>query len=101
MEVILNKSESKYENLEIGKLKIEKNCVDSDEFRKVTIRNRSGKIVLVKNYKNNKLSGDIKSYWPNGKVHMKGQYIDGVRSGIFKTYSSKGEVLLEEKYSKL
>ena len=95
----MNKNESKYENLEIGKLKIEQNSVDNDEFRRVTIRNRSGKIILIKNYKNNKLSGSLESYWPNGKVHLKGQYVEGIRSGTFKTYSDKGEVLLEEKYS--
>ena len=95
----MNKNESKYKNLEIGKLRIEKNLVNNDEFRRVTIRNRSGKIILVKNYKNNKLSGKIESYWPNGSVHFKGQFVDGVRSGTFKTYSAKGEMLLEEKYS--
>ena len=97
----MNKDKSKYKNLEIGKLKIEKNLINNDEFRKVTIRNRSGKVILIKNYKNNKLSGEVESFWPNGNVHVKGQYVEGVRSGTFKTYSDKGEVLLEEKYSKL
>ena len=71
-----------YKNIKIGKLKIEKSLIDNDEYRKVTIRNRAGKVILIKNYKNNKLSGKIESYWPNGKVHFKGQFTNGVRSSI-------------------
>ena len=95
----MNKNDTKYKNLEIGNLKIENSLVNNNEFRRITIRNRSGKVILIKNYKNNKLSGKVESYWPNGQVHVKGQYTEGVRSGTFKTYSDKGEVLLEEKYS--
>ena len=95
------KNMSKYSHLKIGKLKVEKTLVDRNEFRRITIHNRSGKIVSIKNYKNNKLSGKIKYYWPNGEVHLKGQYINGMRSGTFTTYSKKGDILLEEKYSKL
>ena len=95
------KNMSKYSHLKIGKLKVEKALVDRNEFRRITTHNRSGKIVSIKNYKNNKLSGKIKYYWPNGEVHLKGQYINGMRSGTFTTYSKKGDILLEEKYSKL
>ena len=92
---------SKYSHLNIGKLKVEKTLIDNDEFRRMTIHNRSGKIISIKNYKNNKLSGKVKCYWPNGEVHLKGQYINGMRFGTFTTYSQKGEILLKEKFSKL
>ena len=92
---------SEYSHLKIGKLKVEKTLVDTNEFRRITIHNRSGKIISIKNYKNNKLSGKVKCYWPNGEVHLKGQYIDGIRSGTFTTYSQKGKILLKERYSKL
>ena len=95
----MSKTMSKNEYLKIGKLEIKQSLINDDEFRCVTIYNSSGKVRQIKNYKNNKLSGKIKSYWPNGKVHIEGQYIKGVRSGTFKTYNDKGKVLLKENYS--
>ena len=45
-----NMSKEKY--LKIGKLEIRKSIVKNDEFREVKIYNRSGKVRMIKNYKN-------------------------------------------------
>ena len=101
VDIDMSEKITEYKNIKVGKLNIEKSLINNNEYRKVTIRNRAGKDILIKNYKNNKLSGKIESYWPNGKVHFEGQFTNGVRSGKFRTYSDKGDILLEENYSKM
>jgi len=40
-------------------------------------------------------NGKLMRYYKNGKLHVDGQFTNGVRSGVWKTYNSKGELVSE------
>jgi len=63
------------------------------------INQKTGRLKLVKHYKNGLVHGKIIYYWDNGQIRLTGQYEKMRRIGIWKTYDSKGELILEENYS--
>ena len=53
-----------------------------------------GKITYNAKYKHNKLSGLVSSYYPNGKIRIETNYVDGDRQGIQKRYAPDGSLCL-------
>lgn len=49
-------------------------------------------------YKNGKLEGTVKIYYPDGKVMEEGLYKNGTRDGISKWYDQQGNVTIEYEY---
>ena len=63
------------------------------------INQQTGRLKLVKHYKNGLVHGKIIYYWDNGQIHLTGQYEKMRRIGIWKTYDSNGNIIMEENYS--
>ena len=64
------------------------------------INAQSGRIRLVKHYKNGLVDGKIIYYWDNGQTRLKGQYEEMHRTGTWTNYDSNGDILLEEDCNK-
>ena len=64
------------------------------------INQATGRLKLVKHYKNGILHGKIIYYWDNGQIRLTGQYQNMQRAGVWKTYNSNGELIVEENYNK-
>ena len=62
------------------------------------INQKTGRLKLVKFYKEGKLHGQIMYYWDNGQLRVTGQYHNMRRIGIWKTYDSSGRFIMEENY---
>ena len=92
----MDKNKLEYNHIKMGTFKIEKSIYNNDEYSRTTIYNRSGNIREIKNYKNDNLNGEIQTYWPNGKPHLQGEYMDGHRSGCWKSYDDQGKLIQEE-----
>ena len=92
----MDKNKFKYEHIKMGTLKVEKSIHRNNEYSRTTIYNRSGSVREIKNYKNDKLDGEIHTYWPNGKRHLEGSYMKGRRCGSWRSYNEKGKLILEE-----
>ena len=95
----MNKNKLNYDHIRVGTLKIEKTVHKKNEYSRTTIYNRAGSIREIKNYKNDKLDGEVNTYWPNGKLHLEGSYIKGHRSGLWRSYNEKGKLILEEDHN--
>ena len=63
------------------------------------INQKTGKVKILKHYKNGIIHGKLLYYWDNGQVHLTGQYENMRRVGIWKTYNSEGALILEENYN--
>ena len=63
------------------------------------INQRTGKVKILKHYKNGIVHGKIIYYWDNGQIRLIGQYEKMHRIGIWKTYESNGDLILEENYN--
>ena len=63
------------------------------------LNQRTGKVKILKHYKNGIVHGKLLYYWDNGQVHLTGQYEKMNRVGIWKTYDSEGALILEENYN--
>ena len=63
------------------------------------INQRTGRLKLVKHYKNDCVHGKIIYYWDNGQIRLTGQYANMRRTGIWKTYDSNGDIIMEENYT--
>ena len=63
------------------------------------INQKTGKIKILKHYKNGLVHGKIIYYWDNGQIRLIGQYNKMERVGIWKTYDSNGKIILEENYN--
>ena len=63
------------------------------------INQKTGKVKILKHYKNGIVHGKLLYYWDNGQVHLTGQYEKMRRVGIWKTYNSEGSLILEENYN--
>ena len=63
------------------------------------INQKTGKVKIIKHYKNGIVHGKLLYYWDNGQVHLTGQYEKMNRVGIWKTYDSEGALILEENYN--
>ena len=64
------------------------------------INTQTGRIKLVKHYKNGQGDGEIIYYWDNGQIRLTGQYKEMCRVGIWTNYDSNGDILLEEDCNK-
>ena len=63
------------------------------------VNQKTGKVKILKHYKNGIVHGKILYYWDNGQVHLIGQYEKMRRVGTWKTYDSEGALILEENYN--
>ena len=63
------------------------------------INQKTGRLKLVKHYKNGLVHGKIIYYWDNGQIRLTGQYEKMRRIGIWKTYDSNGDLIIEENYT--
>ena len=63
------------------------------------INQKTGRIKLVKHYKNGRVHGKIIYYWDNGQIHLTGQYENMRRTGTWQTYDSKGDLIMEDNYT--
>lgn len=63
------------------------------------INQKTGRVKIIKHYKNGIVHGKLLYYWDNGQVHLIGQYEQMRRVGIWKTYDSIGNLILEENYN--
>ena len=64
------------------------------------INAQTGRVKLVKHYKNGLVDGEIIYYWDNGQIRLTGQYKEMCRVGIWTNYDSNGDILLEEDCNK-
>ena len=64
------------------------------------INQRTGRIKLVKHYKNGLIHGKIIYYWDNGQVRLTGQYEKMRRIGTWKHHDSNGSLICEENYDR-
>ena len=62
------------------------------------INQRTGKIKILKHYKNGIVHGKIIYYWDNGQIRLTGQYNQMHRIGIWKTFDSNGNLIHHENY---
>ncbi len=58
----------------------------------------SKQLMTIENYKNGKLEGIRKVYFPSGKIAEEGIYKDGKREGIYKVYFENGVVSEESNF---
>ena len=64
------------------------------------INQTTGRLKLVKHYKNGFVHGKIIYYWDNGQIRLTGQYEKMRRIGLWKTYDSNGHLIIEENYNR-
>jgi len=64
------------------------------------INQRTGKLKLVKHYKNGIINGKIIYYWDNGQIRLTGQYNNMKRVGIWETFDINGNLIIKENYDK-
>tara|TARA_B100001029_G_C14992549_1_gene412929 strand:- start:742 stop:1017 length:276 start_codon:yes stop_codon:yes gene_type:complete len=64
------------------------------------INQRTGKLKLVKHYKNGIIHGKIIYYWDNGQIRLTGQYNNMKRVGIWETFDTNGNLIIKENYDK-
>ena len=62
------------------------------------INQQTGRLKLVKHYKDGLIHGKIIYYWDNGNIRLTGQYDKMHRVGTWKTYESNGDLIREENY---
>ena len=65
------------------------------------INQRTGRVKVLKHYKDGNVHGKFIFYWDNGQVHLTGQYDQMKRVGIWKTFDSNGDLILEENFDTL
>ena len=64
------------------------------------INQKTGRLKLVKHYKNGLVHGKIIYYWDNGQIHLTGQYEKMRRIGTWKHYDIDGTLICEENYDR-
>ena len=64
------------------------------------INQKTGRMKILKHYKNGIVHGKIIYYWDNGQIHLTGQYDQMHRIGTWKTYDINGDLILEENYTR-
>ena len=62
------------------------------------INQTTGRLKLVKLYKNGLVHGKIIYYWDNGEILLTGQYEKMRRIGTWKHYDIDGTLICEENY---
>tara|TARA_Y100000588_G_scaffold313083_1_gene340033 strand:- start:106 stop:381 length:276 start_codon:yes stop_codon:yes gene_type:complete len=63
------------------------------------INQRTGRLKLLKHYRNGVVHGKVIYYWDNGEIRLTGQYDNMLRTGIWRTYDTDGSLILEENYN--
>ena len=63
------------------------------------LNQKTGRLKLVKHYKNGLVHGKIIYYWDNGQIRLTGQYDKMHRIGTWKTYESNGDLICEMNYN--
>ena len=63
------------------------------------INQKTGRLKLVKHYKNGILNGKIIYYWNNGQIRLIGEYENMKRVGIWQTFNLEGKLIMEENYN--
>ena len=64
------------------------------------LNQKTGRLKLVKHYKNGLVHGKIVYYWDNGQIHLTGQYEKMRRIGTWKHYDHDGTLIFEENYDR-
>ena len=64
------------------------------------INQKTGRLKLVKHYKNGLVHGKLIYYWDNGQIRLTGQYDKMHRIGIWRTYQQDGTLICEENYDR-
>ena len=64
------------------------------------INQKTGRMKILKHYKNGIVHGKIIYYWDNGQIHLTGQYDQMQSIGTWKTYDINGDLILEENYTR-
>ena len=64
------------------------------------LNQKTGRLKLVKHYKNGLVHGKIIYYWDNGQIRLTGQYEKMRRIGIWKHYDNDGTLIREENYDR-
>ena len=65
------------------------------------INQKTGRLKLVKHYKNGLVHGKIIYYWDNGQIHLSGQYDKMHRIGTWRHYDGDGTLIHEENYDRI
>ena len=73
---------------------------NKDGFYKL-VNQRTGKIKILKHYKNETMHGKFIFYWDNGQIHITGQYDKMKRIGTWRTFDPDGNLILEENHDSL
>jgi len=60
----------------------------------------SSVVMALENYKNGKLNGVRKVYYPNKSINEESVYVDGIKDGPYKKYTEKGVLLEDSVYKK-
>ena len=63
------------------------------------INQKTGRVKILKHYKNGLVHGKIIYFWDNGKIRLTGQYENMRRVDTWKTYDPNGDLILEENYT--
>ena len=64
------------------------------------INQKTGRLKLVKHYKNGLVHGKIIYYWDNGQIRLTGQYEKMRRIGTWKHYDCEKNLICEENYDR-
>ena len=64
------------------------------------INQKTGRLKLVKHYKNGLIHGKIIYYWDNGQIRLTGQYNKMRRISTWKHYDHDGTLIYEENYDR-
>ena len=64
------------------------------------INQKTGRLKLVKHYKNGLVHGKIIYYWDNGQIRLTGQYEKMRRIATWKHYDHDGTLICEENYDR-
>ena len=64
------------------------------------INQKTGRVKILKHYKNGLVHGKIIYFWDNGKIRLTGQYENMRRVDTWKTYDPNGDLILEENYTR-
>ena len=62
------------------------------------VNQKTGRLKILKHYKNGLVHGKIIYYWDNGQIRLTGQYDQMKRIGRWTTYNPNGDLILEENY---
>ena len=58
----------------------------------------NGKISTRTDYINGEMNGSVESYFPNGKIYYRGTYLNGLQSGTWDYFDEKGRQRKSEEY---